>query len=118
MQPTDFAKECRENLVRAPSVDWAFVPPGLPDTYALTDDLTVRVAEASRALGLLDGVGRMLPNPALLARPLARREAVLSSRIEGTEATLSQLSLFEANVQEAGSDDVREVRNIIQAFDR
>jgi Fic family protein len=75
------------------------------------------LTEASRALGLVDGVSRTLPNPRLLARPFARREAVLSSRIEGTQATLSQLSLFEAGVSGSETGDVREVKNYLDALD-
>jgi Fic family protein len=117
MQPTESSEESRANLVQAPSVEWAFVPPDLPGSHALNEELAVALADASRALGLLDGVGRMLPNATLLTRPLARREAVLSSRIEGTQATLSQLSLFEADGSGSESSDVREVKNYLDALD-
>lgn len=55
-------------------------------------------------MGRLDGIGRTLPNPELLLRPLQRREAIASSRIEGTYATPQELMLFELNPQEPKSD--------------
>lgn len=79
-------------------------------------DLVARLSAADRALGLLAGAGRTLPNPRLLARALLRREAVLSSRIEGTQASLSDLVRFEADPR-LGNDggDVREVFNYVAA---
>jgi hypothetical protein len=70
---------------------------------------------ADRALGLLAGAGRTLPNPHLLSRTLLRREAVLSSRIEGTQASLSDLVLFEAGGARDDRGDVREVHNYVTA---
>ena len=54
------------------------------------------LSAADRAVGRLAGEGRRLPNPHLLIRPFVRREAVLSSRIEGTQATLGELLAAEA----------------------
>jgi Fic family protein len=70
-------------------------------------------------LGLLDGVGRTLPNPYLLARPFIRREAVLSSKIEGTQASLSDVVLLEAGLPSArgAEGDVREVLNYARALE-
>jgi Fic family protein len=74
-----------------------------------------RLDEASRAVATLAGVGETIPNPHLLVRPFMRREAVLSSRIEGTQASLSDLYLYEASKQVRG--DVLEVRNYVSALD-
>jgi Fic family protein len=77
------------------------------------------LSEADRALGELAGLGRAVPNPHLLIRPFVRREAVLSSRIEGTQASLSELYAYEA-VQPALSEptpDVREVYNYVRALE-
>jgi Fic family protein len=74
---------------------------------------------ADRALGELAGLGRALPNPHLLIRPLMRREAVLSSRIEGTRASLSDLYAYEA-IQLSFFDltsDVQEVHNYVRALE-
>jgi len=70
-------------------------------------------------LSELCGLGRQLPNPRLLIEPYVRREAVLSSRIEGTRASLSDLLLDEAGEESRGplGDDVREVRNYVTALE-
>jgi Fic family protein len=70
-------------------------------------------------LSRLEGVGSQLPNPHLLIDPYARQEAVLSSRIEGTQASLSDLLLDEIDPGrvEASRDDVREVRNYVAALE-
>ena len=63
-------------------------------------------------------VGVLLPNPHLLIHPFVRREAVLSSRIEGTVTRLDQLLLFEAQEEESNGDsDVAEVVNYINALE-
>lgn len=68
-------------------------------------------------MGQLAGVGRALPSPHLFTRALVRREAVLSSRIEGTRATLSDLLLFELEHPDGPDGDVREVANYVTATD-
>ncbi|WP_433265014.1 Fic family protein [Actinosynnema sp. CS-041913] len=81
-------------------------------------DLVRALSAADRALGELAGVGRTLPSPRLFTRALLRREAVLSSRIEGTQATLSDLVLFEIERSDhPDNDDVREVANYVKAMD-
>jgi len=83
-----------------------------------TDDLVQFLSAADRALGKLGGVGQTLPNPHLLIGPFKRREAVLSSRIEGTQASMSDLLIFEAVPgQEPQVPDVREVWNYVRALD-
>ena len=69
----------------------AFVPDPLPPEVHWEPGLVQILSEADRAIGELAGEGRRLPNPHLLIRPFLRREAVLSSRIEGTQATLGEL---------------------------
>jgi Fic family protein len=76
------------------------------------------LSQADRALSELAGVARTLPNPHLLIGPFIRREAVLSSRIEGTRASLSDLFFFEAGGERGDDDnDVREVANYVKALD-
>ena len=91
----------------------AFVPAALPRVIDLTPTLTMLLSRADRAIGELDGMARMLPNPDFLIAPLSQREAVLSSRIEGTVATSTDLALFEAAGEAAPvrSADVLEVSN-------
>lgn len=62
----------------------AFVPHPLPPDLVIDADLLRRLSAADRAIGQLAGLGRTLPNPHLLMGLFIRREAVLSSRIEGT----------------------------------
>jgi len=114
--PEDFVPAQRRHLVRAEGGYRAFVPPALPPKLAFDGKLSLRLSAADRAVGELAGVGRSLLNPQLLTHALIRREAVLSSRIEGTSATLSDLVLYELD-KPAGSsyDDVREVYNYVAA---
>ena len=82
------------------------------------DVLTLSLSSADRAVGRLAGEGRRLPNPHLLIRPFVRKEAVLSSRIEGTQATLGELLAAEAGgVVERSPDDLREVGNYVGALE-
>ena len=76
------------------------------------------LSEADRKIGQLAGEGRRLPNPHLLLRPFVRREAVLSSRIEGTQATLGELLAAEAGATvERSPEDLREVGNYVVALE-
>jgi Fic family protein len=97
---------------------WAFVPDPLPPKIQLDWPTITELARANQALGQLAGVEQMLPNPHLLIRPFLHREAVLSSRIEGTVTSVQQLLLFEA-AKSKGAElgDVREVVNYIRAVD-
>ncbi len=63
----------------------AYVPAPLPPPVEWGADLVSLLSEADLAVGRLAGEGRRLPNRHLLIRPFVRREAVLSSRIEGTQ---------------------------------
>lgn len=91
------------------------VPPPLPPSIDLTPDLVRQLSAADRAIGELAGLGRALPNPDLFCRAVVRREAVLSSRIEGTQASLPDVAMFEAEQGSAG--DAREVFNYMTAMD-
>jgi hypothetical protein len=68
----------------------AFMIAGLP-VFDWTPGLIRSLSDADRLIGRLAGEGGRLPNPHVLIRPFMRREAVLSSRIEGTQATLGEL---------------------------
>ncbi len=118
MEPTDFAQDRRTNVRRAPSGYWTFIPPALPPSIAFDTELVGALSEADRALGRLAGLGSSLPNPYLLITPFLRREAVLSSRIEGTHATLSEVVVFEATQGvRAEAADVQEVVNYVRALE-
>ncbi len=96
----------------------AFVPKPLPRTIDLGQDLTLLLAEASGRVGHLRGVGETLTNPFLLIGPFLRREAVLSSRIEGTQASLSDLYRYEASGRREERRDAPEVWNYVRAVER
>ncbi|AHE97110.1 Fic family protein [Thioalkalivibrio paradoxus] len=97
----------------------AFVPPALPPDPAIRMDRLYRPLEnANRALGRLDGVTSILPDTPLFLYMYVRKEAILSSQIEGTQSSLSDLLFFES--EEAPGvplDDVQEVSNYVAAMD-
>src|SRR5712691_2653728 len=95
MNAADFRAPEAGRVVRARGGYDAFVPAPLPPKLAYDDELVLALSRADAALSELSGLGRHLPNPHLLIAPYVRREAVLSSRIEGTKATLSDLLLDE-----------------------
>lgn len=115
MRGGDFAPAQRVHVVRAEGGYQAFLPPPLPPEVNLAGDLALRLSAADRAVGELAGVGRTLPDPQLFTQALVRREAVLSSRIEGTRASLSDLVLFEVARSPVADEDVREVYNYVAA---
>jgi Fic family protein len=91
-----------------------FVPRPLPRDDLDWGELVPLIARANRAIARYDGIVQGLVNPSVLLSPLAAREAVLSSMIEGTQTTLEELLEFEADPrQDAGPryDDIREVMN-------
>ncbi len=119
MNSKDFRCPEAGNLVPIAGGQWAFVPAPLPAELGYDTTLTLALSRADAALSELAGLGRVLPNPHLLIAPYIRREAVLSSRIEGTRSSLSDLLQ-----DEAGSDlphgeaaDLREVRNYVSALE-
>lgn len=98
----------------------AFVPAPLPPVPPLAIDATLRsrLDMAQLALGRLDGVSGLLPSPELFLYPYVRKEAVLSSQIEGTQSSLSDLMLFELDeTPGVPIDDVTEVSNYVAALD-
>jgi cell filamentation protein, protein adenylyltransferase len=97
----------------------AFVPTDLPPAppVAMDDELWAALSDADRALGRLDGSVEALPNPDLFVVMYVRKEAVLSSQIEGTQASLIDVLEFEAQALEPGRpQDVAEVVNYVAAM--
>lgn len=96
----------------------AFVPAPLPPELNWTPRLIGALSDADRLVGRLAGEGGRLPNPHILIRPFVRREAVLSSKIEGTQATLGELLAAEAGATvDRSPDDLREVSNYVVALE-
>ncbi|MFF2082604.1 Fic family protein [Nocardia sp. NPDC058176] len=117
MRIEDFSPAQQANVVRAEKGYQAFTPPPLPPAVALAPSLIRQLSTADRAVGELAGLGRSLPSPELFGRALVRREAVLSSRIEGTVASLSDVAMYEAERPAKPAGDVQEVFNYMSAMD-
>jgi len=94
------------------------VPPPLPPDPAIRVEPLQRILEqANQAVGRLDGLASVLPDVSLFIYAYVRKEAVLSSQIEGTQSSLSDLLLFE-NDESPGAplEDVQEVSNYVAAL--
>jgi Fic family protein len=125
MNPTDYHTPEAGKVVLAAQGYHAFVPAPLPPQITYTSELVLTLSRADAALSELAGLGRMLPNPHLLIAPYVRREAVLSSRIEGTRTEMDELLLDEFAqdaeplvVRRRDEDpDMREVRNYVRALE-
>lgn len=87
--------------------DWQFIPVELPIDWEFPVRLWPLLGEAKESLGTLNGIGRTLPDPELLIRPQQTREAIQSSKIEGTVVTPQQLLLYELDPREPASADGR-----------
>ena len=97
----------------------AFIPKPLPPSPPLDkdDELLWLLSEADQALGRLDGSTDILPNPDLFVAMYKRKEAVLSSQIEGTQASLVDILEYEARVKlDSLPSDVGEIANYIAAL--
>jgi hypothetical protein len=117
MDPTRFVAPRWGRAVSpgGPAAYVAFVPAALPRAMTLDADTVMLLSEADAALGRLAGAGRLLPDPHLLVNAYTTREAVASSRIEGTQASVTEV--FDADVTgDTGRDDIREIRNYIAAL--
>jgi Fic family protein len=117
----DLGMETRRSgsYVAQPQGYRAFVPNPLPPVPPLQidDALNTALSRADRALGRLDGSIETLPHPDLFLSMFVRREAVLSSQIEGTQASLGDIIKAEADiVDQSMPSDVGEVRNYIEAM--
>jgi Fic family protein len=94
----------------------AYFPHSLPRLLPISPENLLRLADAEAALGRLAGAARLLPDPHLLVQPYLRREAVASTRIEGTQATLVEVFDAEAGDEPLGAD-VEEVVNYVRAME-
>jgi len=119
LKAKNFGKHAPGRLVQqsGPSGDYlAYVPEPLPQLIPLKMRTIGLLSRADQALGELNGIGQMLPNPDLLISPFIRREAVSSSRIEGTVTDFEQLVLFEVGRDEGEAfADRQEVSNYVTA---
>ncbi|KTC70171.1 Filamentation induced by cAMP protein Fic [Legionella birminghamensis] len=97
----------------------AYVPKPLPPSPSIEmDKIYPYLDQASLALGRLDGLSIILPDPSLFLYMYIRKEAVLSSQIEGTQSSLSDLLLYEnQEIQGVPDQDVVEVSNYVAAIE-
>jgi Fic family protein len=121
VQPSDFTSDSPGELVPTEGGAWAFAPNQLPRKLPLAGSTVRLLGRANHALGELSGVARLIKNPYLLGSALLRREAILSSRIEGTTTSPEQLVLFEAGApfeKTRDREDAQEVLNYVLAMQR
>jgi Fic family protein len=119
MNPNDFHSREVGQVTLTPKGYYAFLPAPLPPNLDWSSLLVTALSEAERDLSRLATLAGAFPFPRLLVQPFMRREAVLSSRIEGTRATLAELYTYESaqlSFLEPDSD-VREVHNYVRALD-
>lgn len=103
-----------------PKPFYAFIPASLPPNPSLDIGLELQdlLEKANRGLGRLDGITLLLPDTLLFLYMYVRKEAVLSSQIEGTQSSISDLLIYETKgVPGVPIDDVKEVSNYIAAMD-
>jgi len=97
-----------------------YVPEPLPPAGIDWEGHIPKIASANRALARYDGILQAIPNPEVLLSPLLTQEAVLSSRIEGTQASFEDVLRFEANPKVEISDtvlaDIQEIINYREAL--
>lgn len=125
MRPQDFTTDTPGQLRKGGNGQadyWAFVPNPLPPQIPYTPGLVNALAEATFAIGQLSGLGRQIHNPHLFQLPFMRKEAVLSSKIEGTQTEEAEVIEYEGGqlglpVESRRADDLQEVVNYINALE-
>jgi Fic family protein len=120
---TEFKTGQLEPIETQRGSDWAFVPNPLPPNWTVPTNLWPLIVKARDRVGRLDGIGRTLPDPFLLLRPLQRREALRSSSLEGTYISPKELFLFELDKHrhseiEGKASEWREVYNYYLALQK
>lgn len=119
MKPNDFRSLEAGQVILTQKGYYAFIPAPLPPKINWTLPLVSALSEAEREISRLATLAGAFPFPRLLMQAFIRREAVLSSRIEGTRATLAELYTYESAQLSflESHDDVREVHNYVAALD-
>ena len=118
MPAAQTARRPHGHLVQCPGGYRAFVPASLPPPIAWDADLASALSRADQAVGRLAGAGRGFANPPLFIASFVRREAVLSSRIEGTQTTLGEMLAAAAGATVSrNAADLHEVNNCVVALE-
>ncbi|MEO7448219.1 MAG: Fic family protein [Humibacillus sp.] len=116
MDARDFVDSPFGGPAREPGQQWAFtfyLPKPVPRRLDLSAEVVSALSDADAALGHLQGIGTLIRDPSLLIGPYLRREAVASSRIEGTQASLSEV--FQAEIDGEVTADINEVQGYLAA---
>src|SRR5579872_6224226 len=116
MKARDFKATKTGHLVSVEDSNWAFVPDFLQAEIKISKGLFRLTSEADAELGRLCGLVERFEDPTLLFMNFMRREAILSSRIEGTHSTVAGVALVEATNAKAGGRDDKEVSNYVDAL--
>lgn len=119
MNKESFHSNDAGKVILTPKGYLAFIPAVLPPTILYDQHLVVALSRADAALSELSGLGRHILNPRLLISSYVRKEAVLSSRIEGTRAGLSELLIDDLATPDSTIDnpDLKEVQNYVVALE-
>lgn len=118
VRPEDFTATTFGSAHREPGNKWAFWyfrPARIPRDLDLTTPTVMALSAADASLGRLQCLGALVRDPELLLGPYLTREAVASSRIEGTQASLSDVLQAEARGGAAGDEDIAEIERYIAA---
>lgn len=121
MRPSDFISTRFGVLTTKPMNAWPhayFLPASIPRELTLEPETVAAISRADLALGKLAGLAMIIDNPALLLGPALAQEALASSRIEGTEASLSEVLSAENEDIPIENENLREVANYLRAIDQ
>ena len=117
MNPDQFGTRAGEVKNSRNGAYYTFTPESLPVQVSVDNEMLKLLEEVTLKLGNLNGIGKQLSNPYLLIDPFLKKEAVMSSKIEGTQSSLSDVLLFEAKEEpvENAHGDLQEVINFVLA---
>ncbi|MCS5721498.1 Fic family protein [Herbiconiux sp. CPCC 203407] len=121
MRPSDFTSDRFGSLTTKPNSAWHhayFMPVSIPRELSLDPETVAALSRADIALGRLSGLATVIDNPALLLGPALAQEALASSRIEGTEASLSEVLSAENEDVPIENENLREVANYLRAIEQ
>lgn len=118
MKASAFSTHAPGRVIQTPQGYRAFIPDPLPPQLTWYTPLMANLSRAERQLARLAEIGNAFPAPHIVARPFVRKEAVLSSQIEGTRTTFQELLSFEAGQLSLFGDreQAQEVQNYVQAL--
>ena len=119
MDPKEYRNSPSGRPILTPTGYWAFLPASLPPDITWSAPLVTALSEAERDLSRLSTRAGAFPFPRRITQPFVRNEAILSSRIEGTRASLADLYMYETTQLSffEQTEDVREVYNYVRAMD-